>query len=195
VDAREFKQRRVGQSVLLRSRAGCHRSANFRRDATDLARELLAAAVPTFSHSGHRRADRRLGTVRRADGGGVGLYRDDPIGLLGELDSELFRARRLVVDTGTHAKHWTRQQAIDYGIEPSEVERYVVTPGQACAYMIGELKILELRDKARKALGAKFDIRAFHHTVLSAGMVPLSQLERIVDEYIKKTTEAGRAHE
>jgi uncharacterized protein (DUF885 family) len=124
-----------------------------------------------------------------------GWYSDDPIGLLGELDSELFRARRLVVDTGIHAKHWTRQQAIDYGIEPSEVERYVVTPGQACAYMIGELKILELRDKARKALGGKFDIRAFHHVVLSAGMVPLSQLERIVDEYIRKTAQAGRAQE
>jgi uncharacterized protein (DUF885 family) len=125
----------------------------------------------------------------------LGWYRDDPIGLLGELDSELFRARRLVVDTGIHAKHWTRQQAIDYGIEPSEVERYVVTPGQACAYMIGELKILELRDKARRALGAKFDIRAFHRTVLSAGMVPLSQLEHIVDDYITKTAEAGRAQE
>src|SRR5205085_2931823 len=70
-------------------------------------------------------------------------YKDDPIGLLGQLDSELYRARRLVVDTGIHAKHWTRQQAIDYGIEASEVERYVVIPGQACSYMIGTTRILE----------------------------------------------------
>jgi len=113
-----------------------------------------------------------------------GWYDDDPIGRLGQLDSELFRARRLVVDTGIHAKHWTRQQAIDYGIEPSEVERYVVTRGQACAYMIGELKLLELRDKAKKALGDRFDIRAYHNLVLGVGTVPLDQLEGIVDAYI-----------
>jgi uncharacterized protein (DUF885 family)/quercetin dioxygenase-like cupin family protein len=117
-----------------------------------------------------------------------GWYKDDPIGLLGQLDSELFRARRLVVDTGIHAKHWTRQQAIDYGIEASEIERYVVTPGQACSYMIGELKILELRDKAKKTLGDKFNIREFHTAVLSAGTVPLDQLEKIVDSYLKKAT-------
>jgi uncharacterized protein (DUF885 family) len=115
-----------------------------------------------------------------------GWYDDDPIGLLGQLDSELFRARRLVVDTGIHAKHWTRQQAIDYGIEPSEVERYVVVPGQACAYMIGELKLLELRDRAKKALGDKFDIRAYHNLVLGVGTVPLDQLEGIVDAYVSE---------
>jgi uncharacterized protein (DUF885 family)/quercetin dioxygenase-like cupin family protein len=115
-------------------------------------------------------------------------YKDDPIGLIGALDSELFRARRLVVDTGIHAKHWTRQQAIDYGIEASEVERYVVNPGQACSYMIGELKILELRDKAKKALGEKFDIREFHSTVLSAGTLPLELLEKQVDGYIRRAT-------
>jgi uncharacterized protein (DUF885 family)/quercetin dioxygenase-like cupin family protein len=113
-------------------------------------------------------------------------YKDDPIGLIGALDSELFRARRLVVDTGIHAKHWTRQQAIDYGIEASEVERYVVNPGQACSYMIGELKILELRDKAKKALGDKFNIREFHSAVLNAGTLPLELLEKQVDAYIKR---------
>ncbi len=112
-------------------------------------------------------------------------YKDDPIGLLGQLDSELFRARRLVVDTGIHAKHWTRQQAIDYGIEASEVDRYVVNPGQACSYMIGELKILELRDRAKKALGDKFDIRGFHDAVLGSGTVPLDLLEKQVDAYLK----------
>jgi mannose-6-phosphate isomerase-like protein (cupin superfamily) len=115
-------------------------------------------------------------------------YKDDPIGLLGQLDSELFRARRLVVDTGIHAKHWTRQQAIDYGIEASEVERYVVNPGQACSYMVGELKLLELRDKAKKALGDAFKIREYHNAVLRAGTVPLEQLETIVEAYLKKAT-------
>ena len=115
-------------------------------------------------------------------------YKDDPIGLLGALDSELFRARRLVVDTGIHAKHWTRQQAIDYGIEASEVARYVVNPGQACSYMVGELKILELRDKAKQALGDKFNIREFHSAVLGAGTLPLELLEKQVDLYIKRAT-------
>jgi uncharacterized protein (DUF885 family) len=113
-----------------------------------------------------------------------GWYGDDIEGQLGQLDSELFRARRLVVDTGLHAKRWTRQQAIDYGIEASEVERYAVYPGQACSYMIGELKILELRDKAQKALGNRFALREFHNTVLRAGSVPLQVLEGQVDTYI-----------
>ena len=90
----------------------------------------------------------------------------------------------LVVDTGLHTKQWTRQQAIDYGIEASEVERYVVWPGQACSYMVGQLKILELRDRAQKALGAKFSLREFHNVVLSAGGVPLTVLEHQVDAYI-----------
>ena len=114
-----------------------------------------------------------------------GWYSDDLVGLLGELDSELFRARRLVVDTGIHAKHWTRQQAIDYGIEPSEVERYVVFPGQACSYMLGELKILELRQKEQKALGDKFSLSEFHNQVFEAGTVPLDVLEQQVDAYIR----------
>jgi uncharacterized protein (DUF885 family) len=114
-----------------------------------------------------------------------GWYGDDIEGLLGQLDGELFRARRLVVDTGIHTKGWTRQQAIDYGIEASEVERYVVNPGQACSYMMGELKILELRDKAKKALGPKFSFYQFHNAVLGAGTVPLELLERQVDAYIQ----------
>ena len=110
---------------------------------------------------------------------------DDPEGLLGQLEEALFRARRLVVDTGLHSKHWTRQQAIDYGIEPSEVERYVVYPGQACSYMIGQLKLVELREKARKALGDKFTLREYHNLVLETGNVPLSLLEREVDRWVK----------
>ena len=114
-----------------------------------------------------------------------GWYQGDEEGLLGQLDAALFRARRLVVDTGLHAQHWTRQQGIDYGIEASEVERYAVFPGQACSYMIGQLKIVELREKARQALGAKFSLRAYHDVVLDTGTVPLELLERQVDAYIR----------
>jgi uncharacterized protein (DUF885 family) len=114
-----------------------------------------------------------------------GWYDDDPEGLLGQLDDALFRARRLVVDTGLHAKRWTRQQAIDYGIEPSEVERYVVNPGQACSYMIGQLKILELREKARKALDERFSLQQFHSVVLGTGTAPLDVLEQRVDSYVR----------
>jgi uncharacterized protein (DUF885 family) len=117
-----------------------------------------------------------------------GWYDGDPEGMLGMLDAQLFRARRLVVDTGLHAKHWTRQQAIDYGIEASEIERYVVNPGQACAYMIGQLKLLELRDKARNTLGAKFSPQAFHNVVLKTGTAPLDMVSAEVDRYIRTTT-------
>ena len=114
-----------------------------------------------------------------------GWYHNDLEGQLGQLDDALFRARRLVVDTGIHAKRWTRQQAIDYGIEASEIDRYVVNPGQACAYMIGQVKIVELRDKAQKALGSRFSPKAFHNAVLMTGTVPLPILERQVDAYIR----------
>jgi uncharacterized protein (DUF885 family) len=120
-----------------------------------------------------------------------GWYNDDPEGLLGQMDSALFRARRLVVDTGIHAKHWTRQQAIDYGIEASEIERYVVNPGQACAYMLGQLKIVELREKARSALGSRFSVRDFHNTVFATGTVPLDLLERQVDAYVRSKGAGG----
>ena len=114
-----------------------------------------------------------------------GWYENDLEGLLGQLDSELFRARRLVVDTGLHAKGWTRQQAIDYGIEVSEVERYVVYPGQACSYMVGQLRIIALREKARAALGERFSMKAFHNVVLDVGTVPLQILDAEVDAYIR----------
>ena len=105
----------------------------------------------------------------------IGWYDNDPFGDLGRLRDELFRAVRLVVDTGIHAKHWTREQAIAYMREKtgmgekevkSEIERYIVAPGQACAYKIGMLKIQELRARAQKELGEKFDQREFHDAVL-----------------------------
>jgi len=115
-----------------------------------------------------------------------GWYDNDLEGLLGQLFWEEFRARRLVVDSGLHAKHWTRQQAIDYGIEAAEAERYVVLPGQASSYMIGELKILEQREKARRALGDRFSLQRFHSMVLSTGAVPLEILERQTDAFIAR---------
>lgn len=112
---------------------------------------------------------------------------------IGALQSELFRAVRLVVDTGIHAKKWTREQAIDYmasntGMAMSdvvtEIERYIVWPGQATGYKVGQLTMLRLRDKARSALGDRFDIKAFHDLVLKGGALPLTILEERVDEFI-----------
>jgi uncharacterized protein (DUF885 family) len=103
--------------------------------------------------------------------------------LLGALDAQLFRARRLVVDTGIHTLGWTRQQGIDYGIPATEVERYVAWPGQACAYMIGMLRIVELRDQAQAALGNKFSLPAFHDVVLKNGSVPLDVLGQVVERW------------
>ena len=113
-----------------------------------------------------------------------GWYADDPRGRLGYLNLQLFRARRLVVDTGIHSMRWTRQQAIDYGFTPTEVERYIVWPGQACSYMIGQLKIVELRERARAALGDRFSLKAFHDLVLGLGNVPLDVLADEVDAWI-----------
>jgi uncharacterized protein (DUF885 family) len=117
----------------------------------------------------------------------AGWYEGDPQGRLGQLYLELYRARRLVVDTGLHAKHWTRQQAIDYGMPVNEVERYVVLPGQACSYKIGELEILRLRAKAQQALGTKFLMKEFHNVILRTGNVPLTVLGQVIDDYIATT--------
>jgi len=113
-----------------------------------------------------------------------GWYDGDPKGHLGQLSAQLFRARRLVADTGLHAKHWTRQQAIDYGLPASEVDRYVVWPGQACAYMIGELEILSERAKARQALGERFSLKEYHNWLLRMGTVPLAVMDKTLEEDI-----------
>jgi uncharacterized protein (DUF885 family) len=122
-----------------------------------------------------------------------GWYDGDAASLLGALDSQLFRARRLVVDTGLHAKRWTREQAISYGIGAQEVERYVVNPGQACAYMVGMLHILALRDEAQAALGAKFRIQDFHDVVLRTGSVPLDVLSSVVRQWVASAVAAAPA--
>jgi len=115
-----------------------------------------------------------------------GWYEGDPQGHLGQLNAELFRARRLVVDTGLHMMHWSQQQAIDYGIQASEVDRYAATPGQACAYKIGELRILAERAKAQAALGPKFSLKQFHNLLFRTGTVPLAVLTQAVDDWIAR---------
>ncbi|MDM4768422.1 DUF885 domain-containing protein [Pelomonas sp. SE-A7] len=113
-----------------------------------------------------------------------GWYGDDIPGRLGQLDAELFRAKRLVADTGLHAMKWTRQQALDYGIPGHEVDRYVVMPGQACSYKLGMLHILELRQQARARLGDKFSLPRFHTLLLQTGNVPLTVLSQVVGEWV-----------
>jgi uncharacterized protein (DUF885 family) len=124
-------------------------------------------------------------------GADIGLYAD-PYSRFGHLQSVIFRAARLVVDTGLHAKGWARQQAIDYMVDrtgedadyvAAEVDRYYSSPGQALAYMIGQQKIVELRERSRRKLGDRFDVRRFHQTVLDQGALPLDVLERVIDEW------------
>ena len=125
----------------------------------------------------------------------IGFYQD-PYSDFGRLAMELWRACRLVVDTGMHVKKWTREQGIEYYVTNTPnaksdavkmVERHAVMPSQATAYKIGMLKIVELREKAKVALGEKFDIREFHDVVLTNGAVPLNVLENMVNDYISAT--------
>ena len=126
----------------------------------------------------------------------AGLLRD-PYEQIGSLQSELFRAARLVVDTGLHSKKWTREEAIIYMMDnagevrsesESEIERYIVWPGQATSYMIGRIKIMELRERAKAELGNRFNIKDFHSVVLMNGILPLTVLEALVDQYIKENS-------
>lgn len=127
----------------------------------------------------------------------LGLYKDDPFGDLGRLQAEMFRAVRLVVDTGIHYKRWPRERAIAYMLEKTgmtegevvtEIERYIVEPGQACAYKVGTLTIRAARERAQEALGPRFDAeaeKAFHDVVLGGGALPLEILDEQVDAWIK----------
>lgn len=126
----------------------------------------------------------------------LGFYDNDPFGNLGRLQAEMFRAVRLVVDTGIHYKKWTREEAIDYMVSntgmtttevTTEIERYIVWPGQACAYKIGMMKILELRERAKNKLGNQFELKEFHNVVLKNGAVPLDILDEIIEDYINVT--------
>jgi uncharacterized protein (DUF885 family) len=122
----------------------------------------------------------------------MGLYSTD-LDRIGILSYDAWRACRLVVDTGMHAKQWTRQQAIDFMLENTalaennivnEVDRYITWPGQALAYKTGQLEILRLRDEARRQLGEKFKIQEFHDVLLGSGAVPLEALRHIMEDYV-----------
>ncbi|HEY0412590.1 MAG TPA: DUF885 family protein [Allosphingosinicella sp.] len=125
----------------------------------------------------------------------LGFYKDDPFGQLGMYQALRFRASRLVTDTGLHAKRWSREQAVDYMVAStgrarpaitSEVDRYCASPGQACGYKVGHTEIVRLRDKAKAALGARFDVRDYNDAVIEAGAVPLAVLATAVDDYIAR---------
>jgi uncharacterized protein (DUF885 family) len=130
----------------------------------------------------------------------VGFYQD-PYSDYGRLEADMWRAIRLVVDTGVHSKNWTREQMVQYFHDHSnidettiqtEVDRYIAWPSQALAYKIGQLKILELRERAKKALGDKFDLRAFHDQVLDSGALPLDVLSDRIDAWIEARKTAGQ---
>ena len=123
----------------------------------------------------------------------MGMYDGDPLGKIGQLHDAMFRAVRLVVDTGIHAMKWSREEATKFYVDTlgdqesgsiTEIDRYCVTPGQACGYMLGKLTFLAARKKAKDALGAKFDIRSFHDAMLIGGAVPLAMIDAMTDRYI-----------
>lgn len=156
-----------------------------------IAQELTG--LPEFrKHSYYTAYTEGWGLYSERLGKDVGFYQD-PYSDYGRLETDIWRAIRLVVDTGVHSQHWTRQQMVDYFHDHSamdetniqaEVDRYIAWPGQALGYKMGQLKILELRDRAKTALGPKFDIKAFHDEVLDSGALPLDVLEQRVDAWI-----------
>ncbi len=156
-----------------------------------IAREL--EGIPEFrKFAGYTAFSEGWGLYSEHLGKDIGFFQD-PYSDYGRLEGDIWRSIRLVVDTGVHSQHWTREQMVQYFHdhstidEPSvqaEVDRYIAWPGQALAYKIGQLKILELRDRAKKELGDKFDIRAFHDQVLDSGALPLDVLDERITAWI-----------
>jgi uncharacterized protein (DUF885 family) len=157
--------------------------------------------LPDFrKYSGYTAYAEGWGLYSERLGKDVGFYQD-PYSDYGRLEGDIWRAIRLVVDTGVHSQHWTREQMVQYFHDHSaidetsiqaEVDRYIAWPGQALAYKIGQLKILELRDRAKAALGDKFDLRAFHDQVLDSGALPLDVLSDRIDAWIASQKGAGQ---
>jgi len=164
-----------------------------------LSRELQG--VPDFrKFGGYSAFSEGWGLYSEHLGKDVGLYKD-PYSDYGRLQADIWRAIRLVVDTGVHSKHWTRQQMVDFFHDHStidetsiqaEVDRYIAWPGQALAYKIGQLEILKLRDQAKKELGDKFDIRAFHDQVIDSGAMPLDVLDERITTWIATQKSASK---
>lgn len=172
---------------------GHHWQGSVQQESTGL--PFIRSAILWFSGYGEGWA---LYSEQLADE--IGAYKGDPLGRLGYLQSMTFRAARLVVDTGLHAKRWSREQAIDYMVGvtgdqrssiATEVERYCVWPGQATAYMVGRETINRLRTKAKAELGDKFDLKAFHDVLLTNGSMPLSVMEEVVDAWIAQRKAAA----
>lgn len=166
---------------------GHHYQCSLQQEDTD-----LPDFRKTLTYSGYTEG---WGLYTESLGKELGLY-TDPYQYFGMLSMEMHRAIRLVVDTGLHSKGWTREQAIQYSLDNeaegeesiiAEIERYMANPGQALSYKIGQLKIIELRAKATKELGRKFDIKEFHNQVLATGSIPLYLLEEKIDKWIADT--------
>jgi uncharacterized protein (DUF885 family) len=184
-DVRHYNKYADESLFLHEAIPGHHYQLSLQQENQDLPEFLHPEGMPVFVE-GWALYSESLGRE-------LGLYRD-PYQYFGMLSQEMHRAIRLVVDTGMHARGWTREQAIQYSLDHeadsedsivAEIERYMVSPGQALAYKIGQLKLRELRARAEQALGADFDVREFHRQVLDSGSLPLSLLEEKIDGWIR----------
>jgi uncharacterized protein (DUF885 family) len=192
-DVRQYNKFRAESLFLHEAIPGHHYQLSLQQENQDLPEFLHAEGMGVFVE-GWALYSESLGRE-------LGLY-EDPYQYFGMLSAEMHRAIRLVVDTGMHAKGWTREQAIRYSLDheaaseasiTAEIERYMVAPGQALSYKIGQLKIRELRARAEAALGDDFEIREFHRQVLGSGSLPLVLLEKKIDDWIAANRKrAGR---